>query len=302
MRKQFAKTVMDLADTDERLTLLLGDISVYLFRDLFQSHPDRAYNIGICEQAMMSMAAGLSSTGLIPVVHSIAPFLIERCYEQIKVGLCYQQLGAKLVGVGSAFDYGPDGCTHHCYEDFAILRALPGMEVLYPASPMEFDLLFRQTYDNGRPGYFRIPSATHGVQWKPDEILFGKGVTVQTGSQATVVVCGPQLRNVVEVCEDGDVDVLYIHTIKPLDEALIQESVLKTGRVLVIEEHNEIGGLGDAVSHALQGIPHRACRRLGIRDKFLTRYGTYDENCEAEGLSVKGIRQAVMDLVQGGQT
>ena len=156
MRKQFVLTTEDVMAKDERLVVLLGDISVFGFRNAFQQFPGRIHNIGICEQAMTSVAAGLSKEGLVPVIHSIAPFVVERCFEQIKVDFCYQKLGGNIVSVGGSYDYAALGCTHHCPGDVAILHALPGMEIVVPGAPQEYDQLFRTAYANGQPTYFRL--------------------------------------------------------------------------------------------------------------------------------------------------
>jgi transketolase len=130
VRNQFARTLEDVGASDEKLVVLLGDISVFLLRGFQERFPERFYNLGICEQTIISMAAGLSAIGFYPVVHTITPFAVERCYEQIKIDLCYQKLGANIVSVGSAFDYAALGCSHHCYEDFALLRPLPDMQII----------------------------------------------------------------------------------------------------------------------------------------------------------------------------
>jgi transketolase len=125
MRKQFKQTLLDLAQRDDRITVVLGDVSVYLLNEFQKLYPRRFYNLGICENTLISVAAGMSAQGFIPFVHTIAPFLTERSYEQIKVDLCYNQFGANIVTCGATFDYAWDGATHHAYSDLAILRLLP---------------------------------------------------------------------------------------------------------------------------------------------------------------------------------
>ncbi len=297
MRNQFAVTLENVGASDAKLVVLLGDISVYLLRNFEQKFPDRFYNIGICEQTIISMAAGLSSLGFYPVVHTITPFTVERCYEQIKIDLCYQKLGANIVSVGSAFDYPASGCSHHCYEDFAVLRPLPGMEIVFPASEIEFEALFKQTYDNGHATYFRLPASKHGIKFNEDQLCLGKGIKIKEGNSLTVVVTGPELKNAIAATEMLDVEIIYIHTIKPLDTELIRQSVAKTGKILTIEEHNIIGGLGDAVAMAIGDIGNVVQSRLGIEDKFLTNYGTYEEHCVALGLDTGGIKSRIEGLL-----
>jgi transketolase len=297
LRNQFARTLENIGASDEKLLVLLGDISVYLLRNFKQKFPDRFYNVGICEQTIISMAAGLSSLGFHPVVHTITPFTVERCYEQIKIDLCYQELGANIISVGSAFDYPASGCSHHCYEDFAVLRPLPGMEIVFPASEIEFDAIFRQTYNNGHPTYFRLPVAKHNIKFNEDQLCFGKGIKVKEGRALTVVVTGPELKNAVEASEMLDTEIIYIHTIKPLDAELVRQSAAKTGKVLTIEEHNVIGGLGDEVARVVGDVGNVIQYRLGIDDKFLTNYGSYEEHCAALGFDTSGIKSKIEGLL-----
>jgi transketolase len=296
MRNQFAKTLLEVAESDEKLVALLGDISVWLLKDFKEKFPNRIYNLGICEQAMMSAGAGLALNGLIPVLHSITPFITERCYEQIKDDFCYQKLGGNIISVGSAFDYAALGSTHHSYSDIAILRSLPRAQVIYPASPIEFDTLFKQTYNNDKLTYFRLPAKTHQQEFKKEQIVFGKGIKVKEGTDLTVVVTGPQLENVLK-CKEN-IDVIYIHTIKPIDKELIIESAKKTGKVLTVEEHSIIGGLGDEVSRTIETIKDVELQRIGINDKFVRDYGNYEEVCEKLGLTAEAINKKIEEMLK----
>ena len=161
LRKQFAVSCTELLKEDEKAVILIGDISHYLLKDSEAVAPDRFYNIGICEQSTVSLAAGMALEGMRPIVHSIAPFLVERAYEQIKVGLGYQKTDVTLVGVGGTYDYADLGCTHHCYSDIALMRAVPGMEVYEPSTSKEFTQLFNAAWANGNPKYFRLSAFEH---------------------------------------------------------------------------------------------------------------------------------------------
>lgn len=299
MRKQFAKTMFELG-VDERLLIFIGDISHYLLRDFEEKYPQRFYNMGVAEQAMMSMAAGLAIGGFTPVVHSIAPFVTERCFEQIKDDICYQKLGVKIVSVGSCFDYASLGCTHHCYDDIAILRSLPNMQVIYPSAPHEFDALFRETFTNGSPTYFRLPARTHNLETHP---RFGEAEKLKSGNDVTMIAIGPQIQNAYDAAsallQDGiTCDLIYLSTIKPISEAsqkVIRESLSRTGALVTAEEHSIIGGVADAIAAIGRGITYRE-ERLGVRDKFLTNYGTYEEHCEANNLTKSGIMEAVYKI------
>ncbi len=284
---------------DPRLVVLLGDLSHFLLRDFEAAHKDRFYNLGIAEQSMMSIAAGLAMNGLFPVVHSIAPFITERCFEQIKDDLCYQKLGVNIVSIGSAFDYAALGCTHHCYDDIAILRALPGMQIVYPAAPHEFDTLFKETYANGMPTYFRLPEHVHEIPTHP---RFGEVEMLHKGGDVTVAVSGPQLQNAFEAVKEIEntysCDLIYCTTIKPLSEKArqtLRESVKKTGRLVTVEEHSVIGGIGDEIARVCDNIRF-VHERMGIHDRFLTNYGTYAEHCRDNDLTKEGVIHSVHEI------
>ena len=298
LRQQFADTVLEVGKEDPNLVVLIGDISHFILQPFAQACPGRFYNIGICEPTIVSMGAGLAKAGLYPVMHTIAPFLIERSFEQIKLDFCYQGLGGNLITVGSAFDYANLGCTHHCYDDWALIKSLPGTQIVYPASPVEFDALFRQTYRNGAVTLFRLPEYQHGCDFAEAELQFGKGIKVAEGRNLTIIATGPHLRDALDAKDDlvgmgCEPEIIYVHTIKPLDTDLIRASVHKTRRVLVLEEHVRNGGLGDDVLKAVHDIGDVQFSWIGIPDSFIREYRSYQQHCEALGLSRDGlVRQA----------
>jgi transketolase len=294
IRQEFADTMLEIGQKDSNLIVLIGDISHFVLQPFANACPGRFYNVGICEPAMVNMAAGLSKVGFFPVIHTIAPFLVERSFEQIKLDFGYQKLGVNIISVGSAFDYGALGCTHHCYNDFALMKTIEGMQVIYPASCKEFNLLFKQTYNNGKPTYFRLPESQHEVDFNEEDIIFGKGMVVKEGKDITIVALGPQLRTALNAVsslelEGIDPEIIYIHTIKPLDEELIIKSINKTKRCLVIEEHSKYGGVFDDILRSSKDLMNIKYSVLNIGDKFVREYGTYDQHCQRLGLSVDGI-------------
>ena len=298
IRQQFADTMLEVGQAEPNLIVLVGDISHFILQPFAKACPGRYYNVGICEPTIISMAAGLAKMGFYPVVHTIAPFIVERSFEQIKLDFCYQQLGGNLVTVGSAFDYSNLGCTHHCYNDFALLKTLPGAQITYPASPTEFGTLFRQVYRNGTLTLFRIPAHQHGQNFSAGDIQFGKGIKMSEGSNLTLVATGPQLRNALAARDAlremaWDTEILYIHTIRPLDMELIRTSVSKTRRVLVVEEHIRSGGLGDDVLRGTRDISNIQYAFISIPDIFVTGYGSYQDHCDNLGLNREGILNIV---------
>lgn len=300
MRQAFADTMLEIGQKDDNLAVLIGDISHFILQPFAEKCPGRFYNIGICEQTIVNMAAGLSKVGFHPVVHTISPFIIERAFEQIKIDFGYQKLGVNLVTVGSAFDYGALGCTHHCYDDFALLKNIPGMEIIFPGSPIEFNLLFKQRYDNGLPTYFRLPAATHDVNLKKEQIIFGKGITIKTGGNLTIIAIGSQLKTaMLSIAPLNDIsidaEVIYLPTIQPLDRKLILRSLAKTKRCLVIEEHGKYGGVYDDILRLVADEPGMNIRysSINIGDKFVHEYGSYEDHCDKLGFTPENIVKKV---------
>lgn len=298
VRQQFADTMLEVGKEDPNLVVLVGDISHFVLQPFAKACPGRYYNVGICEPTIISMAAGLAKVGFFPVAHTIAPFIVERSFEQIKLDFCYQQLGGNLVTVGSAFDYSNLGCTHHCYDDFALLKTLPGAQITYPASPVEFDTLFRQAYRNKFLTLYRVPGQQHNQKFSAGDIKLGKGIKVTDGSNLTIVATGPQLSSAVAAHGalgniGWDAEILYIHTIRPLDTDLIRASAGKTRHIMVIEEHMQSGGLGDDVLRAIAGISGIKYSSLSIPDTFVTGYGSYQDHCEKLGFTPQGVLDRV---------
>lgn len=291
MRKQFVRTVEELMAKDERLVLLLGDISVFGFRNAFQRHPDRTYNLGVCEQAMTGMGAGLARAGCLPILHTIAPFLVERCFEQIKVDLCYQKLPANIVSVGASYDYAALGCTHHCPGDVAVLRMLPGMEIVVPGTPVEFDRLFRSAYANSNPTYFRLSERSNPQTY---EVEFGRANVLKKGKQATVIAVGPVLPPVLAAVQDLDVTVLYYTTVAPFDGDTLRQNC-ESRKVALVEPYYQ--GVLVADIHAALGLAPLTIDAMGVPHRFLTYYGTVDQHDEAIGLNPTAIRERVQKLI-----
>ncbi|MDP8244284.1 MAG: transketolase C-terminal domain-containing protein [Candidatus Hinthialibacter antarcticus] len=298
MRDQFAETMLELGQEDNNLVVLVGDISHFILQPFAKACPGRYYNVGICEPTIISMAAGLAKMGFVPVAHTIAPFLIERSFEQIKLDFGYHQLGGNLITVGSAFDYSNLGCTHHCYSDFALLKTLPGSQIVYPASPVEFDILFRQVYANGQLTLYRLPAYQHEQVLDSKDIEFGKGVKVIEGEDVTIVATGPHLKAALGAREQLtahsiDAEVIYLHTIRPLDDNLILSSASKTRRVIVIEEHAQSGGVGEEIARLLHTVGPIQFSSVCIPDEFQREYGTYHDHCERLGFSPEGINNQI---------
>ncbi|MCX6799973.1 MAG: hypothetical protein NT091_02395 [Candidatus Falkowbacteria bacterium] len=291
MRKQFVSTLENLLSEDERLVLLLGDIGVFGFRQPFERYPSRVYNIGILEQATIGLSAGLAMLDLIPVVHTIAPFLVERSFEQLKIDFAYQKLGGNFISVGASYDYAALGCTHHCPGDVGILKNIPGMEIITPGTDSEFDILFRQCYANGKPTYFRL-SEKNNTESK--DVNFGKANLIKKGNDATIIVVGTMLDVVLEAAKDFDVNVLYYTTLTPFDQQILKENS-ESGRILLCEPYYS-GALALDIIKAL--FPRKIVfDTVGVPHEFMEDYGKAEEHDERIGLTVNNIKSRIKQLI-----
>lgn len=297
IRQEFADTMLEMGLRDERLVVMVGDISHGILQPFAQLCPARYYNVGICEPTIVSMAAGISKSGLIPVIHTIAPFLIERSYEQIKLDFGYQKLGVNLISVGSAFDYSQLGCSHHCYADISLISHFREAQVFFPGSPIEFNTLFKKVYASGKMNYFRLPEYPHGIEFGTNDIEVGRAIQVRTGDRLTIATIGSMLKIALQAADalneqNYSSDVLYFPTIKPFDGQAIQNSVRKTKKVLVIEEASAHDGIFNQALRATRNISCVAYAQMAI-DDFVHGYGAYEDLCNQLGFNVKGILKKV---------
>lgn len=291
MRGQFVKSTESILKQNSDTILLLGDISVFGFRNAFNDFPNRVYNIGILEQATIGLAAGMSSQGLIPIVHTIAPFLVERCYEQLKVDFCYQKLGGNFVSVGASYDYPSLGCTHHCPGDVSILKCLPGMEIIVPGTSTEFDMLFNECYDNNNPTYIRL-SEYENV--KSYDTTFGKATVIRKGEKATVISIGPTLTKTINAISDLDVTLLYYTTISPFDVDTLKDNC-NNDKIFIIEPYYS----GSLINEIITALNPSALKisGIGIPKKFLTNYGSINEHDSELGFTEKNIFNKIKDFI-----
>jgi transketolase len=291
MRKQFVKTVEAILAEDAKSVLLLGDIGVWGFRKAFDDYPDRVYNIGILEQSTIGAAAGLSMSGFAPIVHTIAPFIVERATEQLKNDFCYQGLNGNFVSVGASYDYAALGATHHCPGDVAILKSMPGMEIILPGTSAEFDSLFRQGYSDGRPTYYRL---TERENAESHEVSIGKAVVIREGSAATVIAVGPMLDRVLEASKDLDVTVLYYTSVAPFDREMLAANC-PSGKILLCEPYYS----GALAPDVVASFPGRSTQLelAGVPHGFLTNYGGAAEHDTGCGLTADDINKKLKALI-----
>jgi transketolase len=301
LREEFANMVLEIGQNDSDIVVLVGDISHGIMQPFSQACPGRFYNLGIAESAMVNIAAGLSKGGFVPIIHTIAPFLIERSYEQIKVDFAYQGLSCNLVSVGGAFDYSKLGPTHHCYADISILSHFQECNIYMPGSVIEFKKLFKENYKNKKINYFKLTENTHDHQFSDEEIESGRGIKLSEGKDITIATTGSQLKNALVVLKklllDGyGVDLLYFHTLKPFDNNLVSESVRKTRKLVTIEELSGHGGLASLCMDACIGLVGCRYKQLAING-FVHGYGSYEELCEKAGLTSKDLLNACLEII-----
>lgn len=287
MRKVFQEVVSEMISANENLYLLLGDIGVFGFRAIAEQFPSRVKNMGIMEQAMVSFAAGVAKMGGIPILHSIAPFLIERPLEQIKVDFGYQGLPGKFVSVGGSFDYSHLGGTHHAPGDIAAFGAIPDSEIWIPAGNNDLRGVLQREIETSKLSYFRLSERPSEAAIDPGPI----GIrTISRGSRLTVVAIGPMLTEALEATKGLDVTLLSLTRIKPLPiEDLIKASSDSHGKVLFIEPYYQ--GLTSMFVKELAWT-HRVTY-LGVKNTFLHDYGDFDYLQTLAGLDPSSLRAKI---------
>jgi len=302
MRNAFAAAVTDLAAQDERIVLLSGDIGNRLFDTFRERFPRRFYNCGVAEANMTGMAAGLALSGLRPLTYTITPFGTTRVIEQIRVDICYHNVPVVIVGTGSGLSYASLGPTHHSCEDVGILRCLPNLTVLCPADAMEVRPLMEAALALPGPVYVRLgKKGEPAVHDRPPQIEVGRGLVIRDGTD----VCLFGMGNLVSVALEAakklathgiSARVVSMHTVKPLDEALLRESFERFGLVAVVEEHSVIGGLGSAVAEwlAARGPMRAVLEAIGTPDAFISTAGSQQWMREQFGLTPDAVAEKIL--------
>jgi transketolase len=292
MRTQAADTVCELFELDERVAVVLAEISVDRFGPAFRHDPARAVNVGIMEQTMVGVAAGFALEGFHPVIHTIAPFVAERALEQLKLDFGNQELGALVITVGGSYDYGSEGTTHHSPGDVQTLLTIPAAEVLVPGHAAEADRLVRDTYADGRLTYLR--TQVNGNR-DPRPVQLGRLHVERRGTRATVIAVGPMLDRTLEATVDMDVTVLYATTLAPFDAATLAREA--TGDDVIVVEPFFAGTLAAPVSAAL-GSRLARLQAIGVPRAVIRGYGTPEQLDRELGLDAAGVRERVGDIMR----
>jgi transketolase len=298
MRKAYGQALVELGRLHEDVVVLSADVSnsdhSYMFEEVF---PDRFFNVGIAEQALVDVAVGLANGGWVPIANTFAFLFATRALEQVRTHLCYGEANVKLAGAYAGLSDSFDGPTHHAITDLAIMRSLPHMTVVVPADPVGISKLLPQIAAWEGPVFFRLcrneVPVIFGDLYEPK---IGKGVLLREGADVTIICCGVMVARCLEVAkrlaEDGtDVRVVEMHTIKPLDREIVTQCAAETGALVTVEEHSVIGGLGGAVAEALVEGEPVPMERVGLADTF-AESGPYSELMDKYGLSVEAILAA----------
>ncbi len=306
MRTAYLDALYELTGNDSRVLCLVGDIGAIVFDKYREDFPDRFLNLGVAEANMISAAAGMALCGKIPFAYTIATFITMRAYEQIRDDVCLMNTNVKIVGVGCGVVYSLLGSTHHATEDLAIMRALPNLTILSPASPMEVRWATALMASREGPVYLRL-----GTNGEPEvhkqEMRFelGKGIEMAGGSDITIISTGSIISQAFKAREalaqkGVTARVINMHTLKPLDEEIILKAADQTEGIVTLEEHSIIGGLGAAVCEVVSsriGGNRVPVRRVGLRDRFSTGYGNHQDVLRLNGLSHEDIvREALLIL------
>ena len=288
MRKQFVQTTTEVLRTHPNTVLLLGDVGTYAFRDAFKEFPGRVFNVGIMEQAMVSMAAGWALRGYIPIVHTISAFLVERAYEQLKIDFGYQRLKGIFIGVGGSHDYSGFGPTHHCPGDVSLIRHIPGFRVCVPGSSLEVKEAIQNAVSEATPGptYLRLSERTNTIE-------HSQGCTNHTIFDGpSIVAVGPCFDMVLDASARLPVSLYYVNVLPPV----FGESFNPTPHYVIVEPYYA-SRIGADLSNFLWPIPI-AVKTFSLPVRFPTCYGTPNDIDQDLGFTASNLREVLMACLE----
>lgn len=302
-RESYGNALVELGQENPNVVVLDADLAAATKTGMFKkAFPERHIDCGIAECNMIGIAAGLAAAGMTPFASSFAMFAAGRAFEQVRNSVGYPHLNVKIGATHAGISVGEDGATHQCNEDIALMRTIPGMVVINPADDVEARAAVRAAYEHQGPVYLRFGRlAVPVINDRPDyKFELGKGVVLREGKDLTIIATGLPVSNCLEAAEklaaDGiDAKVINIHTIKPLDEDLVVAAAKETGKVVTVEEHSIIGGLGGAVCECLAEKAPVPVKRIGIHDVF-GESGPALELLHKYGLDAEGIYKQIKEF------
>lgn len=299
MRTAYLDKLHELAGQDKNVFALISDNGAIVYDKFRKDFATQYINVGIAEASMIGMAAGMASRGKIPFAYTIGAFLAYRVFEFIRNDVALQKQNVKIVGTGAGMVYSALGPTHHTTEDLGVLRTIPNLTIFSPASPLDVKKVVQASYELVGPVYIRLGTNKEPEIYQEDyDFVVGRGVTLRTGNDLTFICTGSIINDVLAVAdrlaeENIQARVINMHTIKPLDTEIIIKAARETKKIITVEEHNIIGGLGSAVAEVLaEASVNVQFERLGLRDKFAAGYGTHQDIKIANGLGQADIYAA----------
>lgn len=303
-RMSYGNALVELGKEHDDLYVFEADLGgatkTTIFRDAF---PDRHIECGIAEANMIGVAAGASTTGIVPFASSFAMFTAGRAFDQIRNSVGYPHLNVKIGATHGGISVGQDGATHQCNEDFALMRTIPGMVVINPCDDIEAKAAVKAAYEHNGPVYMRFGRVAVPVINDNQDYKFeiGKGITLREGKDLTIITNGILVSAALEAAEmlaaDGiDTRVINMHTIKPIDEELVIKAAKETGKIVTVEEHSVIGGLGSAVCDVVCDKALAPVHKIGVQDVF-GESALAEELLEKHGLDAKGIYKNVKEYL-----
>jgi transketolase len=301
----YGRVLAELGEKDSRIVALTADLANSTKIGIFgKAHKGRLYNVGIAEQNLMSVAAGMAKAGLIPFASTFAAFASMRAAEQVRTDICYQNLPVKIIATHSGVSFGQAGSTHHCLEDLAIMRSFPNMTVIAPADGIETANAVRASLELPGPVYIRIGRGFEPAFYDKEDYGFkiGKAVRLREGTDLAVIACGIAVLQAMEAAkvlaaEGISARVINMHTLKPLDREEVLAAVLDTRRVLTVEEHSVLGGLGSAVADVIaESGKGCAFRKVGWQDEFSV-VGYPEDLYTHYGVDADGIALAAREML-----
>jgi len=308
VRETFAKTIIEVGMADPRLVCIVSDISHFRLLPLAEARPNQYFNLGVCENSIVNLAAGMAAMGKIPVIHTFASFLIDRSFEQLKISFGYHKLPVNIIVIGSGNEYAFHGVTHHSYADACFVKTIEGSEVYNPGSSLEFDHLFRSVYANGQINLFRATTQPHNLQVIDDvSIVRGEPVIVRSGHGGTLICSGGDLHLAIQFCErypELDIEVVYLHTLKPINPEKIVSSLQKTRKLVTMEHQSRYGGLyGDILKIIAESDTRGVLsREVSLNQEYCRNYGSFQDQNLALGFSVENLKSLFDELhVAAGQ-
>jgi len=307
MRSAFISMLMALARANKDLYVLTGDLGFSVFEEFQKAYPKRFFDVGVAEQNMMGIAAGLALSGKTVFVYSIIPFVTMRCFEQIRNDICLHQAEVKIVGMGAGLHYGPAGPSHHATEDIGIMKSLPGMTVISPATREDTRQAMQQAVKCKGPVYIRLAKTQMDFERKlaGQRFRIGKALIWEDGRDVTLISYGRILHKVAMMKDmlkkkGFSVRLINMHTLKPLDQKVIVDAARETSAIFTVDEHNISGGLGTGVAEVLAQCPDQVFfRPFGLPDGYIKTAGQSEYLQNKYGLNEDEMTKTILRDLNG---